>query len=182
MLSRRSLSTISLLIPLLLSSWSNVIAAAFCPRYLSNRDCRITHLASLPKQVRAQQSCHHEMADMVGMEMDDMQMGADTSSDSQSAPTQWLPAQSTLNSSTDQVVFDLPLEECAHCWSHSQPRSGGIAIVAVDPSRQVLETEMAPAASGFLPTFAFHTFIAPSEHGPPGTALRRHILISLFRI
>ncbi len=71
---KRSLSIFVLAITLLFSVWSNVIAAAFCPRYLSRVGC-VRHSDSQSKLVVVKSSCdHHEMA---GMIMDDTQMGMD---------------------------------------------------------------------------------------------------------
>jgi hypothetical protein len=182
MLAKRSLSIIGVLVALLLNSWSNVIAAAFCPRYSSNRDCCVKQLASKPEQVE-NQSCHHEMGDMAGMEMDDMKMETETSSDSNSdASAQISQAQITSESPGDQVALDFPIEQCPHCWSHSQPTSGSMSVVAGDPAKRLIETDEAPAALNSDWFSAFPILITPSEHGPPGLALPRHVLINVFRI
>src|SRR5882724_8461752 len=68
---KRSFSIILLVVALLFSAWSNVIAAASCPRYMLNGDCGIMHAARQPQQVEHESSCQREMADM---EMDDMQL------------------------------------------------------------------------------------------------------------
>jgi hypothetical protein len=123
------------------------------------------------------------MADKTAMEMDDMQMETDDSSGSKSdSITQSSPAQSIFKSSVDQVAFDLPTEQCAHCWTHSQPTSGSMTIVAGDPAKRSVEIDSPPAALTLTSLSAFPIFIAPSEHGPPGIALPRHVLINVFRI
>ena len=178
-MQKRSSSIVLLLVAFLFSSWSNVIAAGSCPRYLSNRDCCVKHVASQPKQVE-NKSCRHETA---AIEMADMQMETDASSDSKSdSITHSSQVQPTFESSTDQVAFDLPFEQCAHCWSHSQPTSGSVSTVAVDPSKRLFGIDSPSADLTFSSPSAFPIFITPSEHGPPGTALPRHILINVFRI
>ena len=177
---KRSVFTTLLLLTFLAGAWGNVIAAAFCPRYASNRSCSIKHIVHQPKQVDSPSSCHHEMA---GMEMDGMQMETEAASDSQTDSTaQTSEAQLTSDSSSDQVALDLPIEQCPHCWSHSQPTSGSVTTVAVDPSKRLVETDSPPAALSFVSLSAVQIFIIPSEHGPPGTALSRHVLINVFRI
>jgi hypothetical protein len=66
----RSFSIILLVFALLLSLWSNVIAAAFCTRYSSSRNCH-----SQQRQVKKldhKSSCQHEMADMKMGDMHDI--------------------------------------------------------------------------------------------------------------
>jgi uncharacterized protein involved in copper resistance len=169
-----------LCVALLSSAWGNVIAAAFCPRYASNRDCCVDHAVSKPKQVEHHSSCHHEMA---GMEMDDMQMETETSSDSRTDPSaQNSQAELTSESSTDQVAFELPIEECAHCWSHSQSTSGTASVVTVDASKRLVDTNLPTADFTVAPPSASSILVTPSEHGPPGISLPRHVLINVFRI
>lgn len=177
-MQKRFFSIPILILAFVLSAWGNVIAAAFCPRYASNRDCCVKPVASQPRQVE-KSSCHHEMA---GMEMDDMQMETEAFSDSTTdSNAQASPAALTAKSSSDQVALDLPIERCAHCWSHSQPTSGTASVVPVDPSRQLVENSP-PANSRFALRSVSPISITPSEHSPPGIALPRHVLINVFRI
>jgi uncharacterized protein involved in copper resistance len=172
---KRSLSIVFVVVALLFSAWGNVIAAAFCPRFALNHDCCLKHAS---KQAKHESSCHHEMA---GMEMDDMQM--ETEADS--APdtgAQNSHAQLPSESSSDEVALDLPIEQCACCVSHSQTTSGTVSFVAIDPSKQLVETNSPPAnfAIGLTPAFA--GLILPSEHSPPGPSTPRHVIINVFRI
>jgi hypothetical protein len=177
---KRSFSIGILIIAFLMSAWGNVIAAASCPRFALNRSCSIEHKAHQPTQVENASTCHHEM---VGMEMNDMEMEADASSYSKSdSTTQSSHVQPRFESSSNQVAFDLPIEQCPHCWSHSQPTSGSASTVAVDRSKQLVETDSPPADLVFASLSAFPILITPSEHGPPGIALPRHVLINVFRI
>lgn len=181
MSASRALST-GVLVALLLSSWSNVIAAAFCPRYFSNRDCCVKQPSLKPGPVDTHLSCHHEMPDMPGMQMDDTPMETDDTRDSKSDYINQALPQSTFESSTDQVAFDLPIEQCAHCWSHSQPTSGSVTVAGADLAKRLVETDSPSGSLSVTSLSTFPMFIAPSEHGPPGISLPRHVLINVFRI
>ena len=174
---RRPLLIMLLIIAFLLSAWSNVIGASFCPRYGSNGLCSSKHVVSKPRADH-QLSCHHEMADM---EMDDMRMETETSSGSNNdSSAQTYSAE--LGSSSDQVALDLPVEECPHCWSHSQPTSGSASLVTTDSSKQSVVTNLPRADLSFAsPSTSLNSF-KPSEHGPPGNSSPRHVLIGVFRI
>jgi hypothetical protein len=176
---RQTFSMAVLIVAFVLSAWGNVIAASFCPRYALNRECCVKHIVSQPKEVESS-SCHHEMA---GMEMDDMQMETEAAQDpSTDSNAQSSKAEEALESSNDQVAFDLPIEQCAHCWSHSQPTLGTVSVVAADPSKQLVETSSPRADSQFgLPSVS-PVSISPTEHSPPGFTLPRHVLINVFRI
>jgi hypothetical protein len=174
---RRPLFIVLLVIAFLLSAWSNVIAAAFCPRYGSNGLCSGKHVASKPKADH-QLSCHHEMADM---ETDDMQMESETSlgsNNDSSAQT----SGAELSSSSDQVALDLPAEQCPHCWSHSQPTSGSTSLVIADSSKQSIARDLPLADLSFDSPSTSLVSITPSGHGPPGNSSPRHVLINVFRI
>jgi len=185
----RSLTIFLLVGAFLLGAWGNVIAAAFCPRYRLNRDCCFKQFTRTSKQVDHQSSCHHEMA---GMEMDDMQMGNvqmgnmqmenETPSASAAASlANELPVL-TPESSGEQGAFDLPVEACTHCLTHSQPASGPATVIAVDPSMRLIETNAPAAGFEVALSSAFSISITPLEHGPPGESLPRYVLINVFRI
>ena len=180
---KRSFSITLLVVAFLFSSWSNVIAAAFCPRYSSSRNCHLQQRQI--KQVEQKSSCQHEMAEMEmgDMHMDDTNMESEDASETLGNPIpENPPIQIATESSSEQVAFDFPTEPCGHCWMHSQPSSGTAAIVAVDPSRWSVETKAPPANLVIALPSAFAVPIMPLEHGPPGNSFPRHILISVFRI
>jgi hypothetical protein len=175
---KRSLSIVFVVAALLFSAWGNVIAAAFCPCLMLNGDCCLKRGAQQAKQVKHESSCHHEMA---GMEMDDMQM--ETEADSAPGPgAQNSHAQLPSESSSDEVVLDLPIEQCACCLSHSQTTSGTVSVVAIDPSKRVMEANSPPANFAIGLTSAFAGLIVRSEHSPPGPSTPRHVIINVFRI
>ena len=174
---KRYLSIVILIVTLLLSMWSNVIAAGFCPRLAHNRDCHPKQVTFQPKPV-AHQSCHREMTDS---DMEGMQSEAPADSvpdtDVEASPMKF-----NVEATSDKLAFDLPLEPCSHCLSHSLPASGAASsTVAVDPSKRLVETNSPLADFAAVPLLAFQT-IVPMEHGPPGQSSPRHILISVFRI
>ena len=172
---KRSLSIVFVVVALLFSAWGNVIAAAFCPRFALKHDCCLKHAS---KQAKHESSCHHEMA---GMEMDDMQM--ETEADS--APdtgAQNSHAQLPSESSNGEVALDLQIEQCACCLSHSQTTSGTVSVVAIDPSKQLVETNSPPANFAIGLTSAFAGLIVRSDHSPPGPSTPRHVIINVFRI
>jgi hypothetical protein len=176
----RFLSMVLLVVAMLFSAWGNVVAAAFCPRYASNRNCCIKQTVSPPKQAEHPSSCHAEMA---GMKMDGMPMETETSADSGTDPgMQNSPAELKSESSTDQVAFALPIEECPHCWSHSQPTSGAASVVTVEASKRLVETSLPTADFAVGSPPAFYGLVSLSRPGPPGSSLPRHVLINVFRI
>jgi hypothetical protein len=115
-------------------------------------------------EIRHESSCDHEMSDLKkdGAERRDME--------------------ATSPDPSDGPVMGSPAEPCTHCIRYSQGSPIAAVPFAVDPARRLLETGVAavnvelPSPSAFL-----HTII-PSEHGPPGALLPRHVLISVFRI
>lgn len=173
-MKRRSLSIVFVVVALLFSAWGNVIAAAFCPRFALNRDCCLKYAAHQAKQVKHDPSCHHEMA---GMDMDDMQMESPPDTNAQDSPVEL-----TSESSSEQISLDLPIEPCAHCVSHSQTTSGTVSVVAIDPSKRLVQANSLPASFSIDLTRAFADLIVPSEHGPPSPSSPRHVIINVFRI
>jgi hypothetical protein len=179
---KRSFSITFLVVTFLFSSWSNMIAAAFCPRYSSGRNCHIQQPQI--KQVR-HNPCQHEMADM---EMGDMPTdGTNRESEALSETSDnWIPksppVQISKESSSEQGAIDFPTEPCGHCWMHSQPSSGTATIVAVDQMKRFVATNAPPENLVVALQSAFAVPIVPLEHGPPGNSFPRHLLISVFRI
>ena len=162
---------------LLLSAWGNVIAAGFCPRFALHRHCCPKPAPQPKKQVKHESSCHHEMADM---KMDDMQMDEpEAESGTNAQDSQLEPASASL---IGNLVLDLPTESCRHCVIHSQPASGTISVLTIDPARRLVETDTLPANFASNLPGAFVDMILPPEHGPPRASAPRHLLINIFRI
>ena len=185
LMSKRGLLIFLLTFAFLLSAWGNVIAVAFCPRYLSNCAFSIRPSSQETRQVDRNASCHHEMAEMEmsdgQMDETEMQSEADVKTLNNSvadAP----PIQVETETSTQRIVIDRPAETCGHCWMHSQPASGAATLVAVDPATRLIDTDAPPAECAVTLAHDLTVSIAPQEHGPPGNFLPRHVLINVFRI
>jgi hypothetical protein len=179
---KRSFSIILLVVAFLFIARSNVIAAAFCPRYMSSRNC---HIQQQPQQVEHKSSCQHEIPDMVmgDMKMDDTAMESEAATEIAANSIAENPSISVATeSSAEQVAIDFPAKPCGHCWMHSQPISGTATLVAVDPSKRMVETSARPADFVVTLPSAFTISIIPLEHGPPGISFPRYVLISVFRI
>ncbi|MDX6445623.1 MAG: hypothetical protein QOH71_2697 [Blastocatellia bacterium] len=185
---KRSLSIILLTLAFLFSAWGNVIGAAFCPRYL-HRVCCATDSVKQSKPVVVQPSCHHH--EMAGMEMDDAERSPDMQAQSGESPdiegdpeqtSETSQVESGSDASGNPVAFDLPVETCGHCWVHSQPASGSANVVAVDPSKRIIDTDALSTNDALVLRSALPVRVEPSEHGPPGNSIPRHVLINVFQI
>jgi hypothetical protein len=171
-----------LLLAFLLSAWGNVIAAAFCPRYLANRECSVKPISQETQQIQNTSSCHHQMAEMADMQMDETDTrsaaDADTADNVISEAGQF----EAVSQTSGELTIDVPAEPCGHCWMHSQPASGTATLVAVDPSKQLIDTIAPPAEAAVNVPSHVVVPISPVEHGPPGNLLPRYVLINVFRI
>ena len=100
-------------IALLLGAWSNVIAAAFCPRFTSDHGC-------CPKRSSTQaESSSHSME-----HMDSCEQHKELTEDSQES-SQAEAEQSNEQESGDFIGSLTEEAACTHCLSHSQrPRFG----------------------------------------------------------
>ena len=176
---RRSPAIFILVGAFLLGGWGNVLAAAFCPRYRLNRDCCLKQTVPKSKQVEHASSCHHQMG---GMKMDDMQMENESPSESGPEPLAKESQVLTPETSSKESAFDLPVAGCVHCLSHSQTASGTANVIAVDPSKRLIETNAVAAFFEVVPSSVFSISITPFEHGPPGASVPRHVLINVFQI
>ena len=182
-MTKRPLAIFLLVVVFLFSAWGNVIAASFCPGYLS-RNCSVKHEVPQTTQV-VRESCHHDMAsmDMGGMKMDDMQMYEDSAQESEATSVVETPLTvSVTESSINQAALEVPAERCGHCWMHSQRSSGTGTLAAVNPSARSVDAMAPPAESTVALSVPNPTSTGPSEHGPPGNSFPRHILINVFRI
>jgi hypothetical protein len=175
---RRSPAIFMLVGAFLLGAWGNVLAAAFCPRYRLNHDCCLKQAAPKSKQVE-HTSCYHQMG---GMEMDDMQMENKSPSESGAEPLAKDSQVLAPETSSNEGAFDLPVEACVHCLIHSQTASGTVNVIAVDPSKRLIETNAVAAFFEVVPSSLFSISITPFEHGPPGASVPRHVLINVFQI
>lgn len=174
-MTERPLAIFLVVVAFLLSAWGNLIAAAFCPRYLA-QNC-FAHITQQANQ-GPRESCHHE----TDMDMGDMQMDGDSATEAEVTSARENPPLAVAKESSDErTALDLPTQPCGHCWMHSQPSSGTGTLAAVDPSPRSVEA-LAPSVEIAFPLPSLNpTVIEVLEHGPPGNSFPRHIL-NVFRI
>lgn len=121
--------------------------------------------------------------EMGDMQMNDMDIESETSSETSDNSIAENPhIQIATEAVSEQVAIDLPSEPCGHCCMHSQPQSPSSTVVAIDPSKQLVEANAPATVFVTPPPSAFLVSLMPLEHGPPGQSLPRHILINSFRI
>lgn len=165
-------ATLLLVIPLLLlSGWSNVLAATLCPHMMHDHSCCPAgkHSDSSHEQIVA---AHDEMAmsemgemgDMGGMEM---------------TPAPVKPSEDVVNNAISQ-----PINQCAHCLSHSAPTTTTSIIGSVNQAKRDGEAPALQVLNQFVPKLQPAVLlISARQHAPPGVHLTpRHILIGVFRI
>ena len=169
---KRSAAIGLMAVTLLLSAWGNVIAACFCPRYHIDHE-QHAHM----QMVKQESSCNHDMSNM-NMKMDDVELESQVLSVPRGNWINGMRAQD----SRDQAFFESPDEHCGHCLMFSAPTSATAAVIAVNPTTRLLETDAPLVRSEIASASSFSITIDPSEHGPPGNLFPRHILISVFRI
>ena len=179
-MQRRRILIILLLVAFLFSAWSNVIAAAFCPSYLS-RNCYLKKETRSTKRVDST-SCHLEMPDMY---IGDMKMGEEQVDElTDEMPSKLAPEPTVLTG--DSVIARTELESsnepCGHCSRHNQPPAGSVTLTAINLSPQWAGIEGLTANFEIGLPAAVALPITPLEHGPPGNSFPRHILINVFRI
>jgi hypothetical protein len=152
---KRSLSTGTLLLALLLSAVGNVLAAA-CPHMGQDHACCHARVAPHP-------TSQHGMGEM--------QMG-DTR------------AEHGAEQSTEASALGQPVDSCEHCMGRSSLPTPPATLREADQSKRG-EDVSAPLALSGPPsiTISFVPFVLAREHAPPTAASSsRHVLISVFRI
>jgi hypothetical protein len=157
---KRSLSSGTLLLALLLSAWGNVLAAA-CPHMGQDHACCHARVAPHPASQHG---------------MDEMEMGEMHMSDTQ--------AEHEAGQSADTRALDKPVETCEHCMGRSQLPTPPATLREVEQSRRGEDVSAPPALSEPLSIATSFAPIVPArEHAPPtAAASERHVLISVFRI
>jgi hypothetical protein len=157
---KRSLSSGTLLLALLLSAWGNVLAAA-CPHMGQDHACCRARVAPHP-------ASHHGM--------DEMRMGEMQTSDTQ--------AGHEAEQSADARALDKPVETCEHCMGRSQLPTPPATLREAEQSKRGEDVSAPPALSEPLSvTTSFVPIVLAREHAPPtAVSTERHVLISVFRI
>ena len=152
-----------LIFTLLISAWSNVIAACLCPRYSMDHRSHVTRHSHI-SSVQQESSCNHELTEtkIDGISVDDVE--------------------TTSQDSSNHTFVSLPGEQCTHCLMYSQPASGTATLVAVNPTNRLIETDVPLIKFEATLPLSSAIFTDPLEHGPPGNLFPRHVLLSVFRI
>lgn len=160
---KRFLLGITLLM-LLVSGWSQVLAAAFCPHVMMVQDCSPSR--------RAASHAHGTNSSHEAMQMDGMEM-----------PAPATPVAADPTSSEIAHAFGQPVEDCSHCAGHSQLPTALFAVGTADQSSRNADVAAPPVTQLFAPPVpAFASLVTSRPHGPPGTSTSRLVLIGIFRI
>lgn len=153
----RHLSTGMLLLALLVSAWSSVLAAIMCPHMALSHAC-------CHAKVQGQGHASHE-----GME--GMQMGDSAAGPAESEATE-------LNAPAE------PLGTCQHCMGQSQPLVPASVAREGDRPKHGDELTARPAIKESVSTVSsFIPKVLAREHAPPGASpSQRHVFLNVFRI
>jgi hypothetical protein len=149
---------ISVVCVLLVSGWGTVLAGVLCPRIPQGHAC---HKLETPLAHDQDSSSHEEMA-MEGME-------------TTSAPAA---------KNSESAAFGTPPGLCAHCVG--VPQTPATPLVVARSAEQTGRDVCAPLAqtcntlSPFVSQFV--STLRATQNAPPGSANRRHLLISVFLI
>jgi hypothetical protein len=193
----------SLALLLVMASFGNVLAAAFCPRVLGRGCCFAktashTHSQSAEHENIATHHMHMDGMSMDGMTMDSMNTG-DRTVDAASMDHMAMNDRTVDGPITEVAVLfspaavsegpfannvSEPVESCTHCLGHSGTLNSPVSFVCVsDRSGKETRSVLLPV-SRFLPrpTLASAQIGLPRVHAPPGSNAPRHILINVFLI
>jgi hypothetical protein len=180
---------ISLALLLVMSSWGNLFAAAFCPRMAGHNCCETKTADAL----HGSQSHHH----MQGMAMDTMvdsmsmngnDMPSMTLDHREVPPTSLASDKISLDSTSQEFAaanrMEPPIDACAHCVSHASVQNAPVSSLGVadhfnkDPAPALARLPRSIAG----PAMTLSQLGLPNEHAPPGGSTPRYILISVFLI
>ncbi|HEY0386358.1 MAG TPA: hypothetical protein VGC64_10120 [Pyrinomonadaceae bacterium] len=172
MRQRTLLTSLLLLLSLLLSGWSSVWAAAFCPRASGQPSAQMAEPDACCRARLEQQRehCGGAAAADEAMAMDEMQP-------SPPVVEQW-------DAATYPALWQAT-ETCTHCISHSEPASTFVATRVPEQKRRAMGLLLAPQASSPLVLHApvSAPVLQARQHAPPGAAARRHhLLLNIFVI
>ena len=173
---------------ILLSMWSNAIAAMFCPHMSGNHDrclMQLSHEHDDSQTETSQMQMTHEMcdADISSMVMGEMDTDALTASLPKSTDdvVNNGAMQVRANEQLNAEAFTLPSEPCSHCMMHSRSRANfPVNIAQNNPSYQVVAAEVATGMLKSVPPSL--TFVELHDHSPPGSSAALYVLGSAFRI
>lgn len=180
----------SLALLLVMGSLGHVFAAVFCPRMFGH-DCCLTKASHQRHSSQSHQHMHHmalESDASDSMLMNGHDMEAMVNDDVDVSPSSRAIDDGSLLSTSGELApankFDVPIETCTHCMSHSGIQNAPLSSVSVsDQSNKDLGSVFCPVAKFHVRSRLTLSQIGlPREHSPPGSSAPRHILISVFLI
>ena len=181
----KRLFPISLALLLAIGSLGHVFSAAFCPSALGRECC----LTTVSNHTHASFSSHEDMA-MQGTPTDGAEAMGGVGTKEMTMDEDGMPmddkSKTTSPASDDDAItskFELPVEPCNHCTSHSGILNAPVSSVsASDQSNKDLGS-VRPVSRFHIPSATTVSQSGlPREHAPPSSATARHILVSVFLI
>ena len=125
--------------------------------------------------------CPHQRSSIVSCEAQ-LAGYAMSHEDTRHMQTVSIESKSTEHNS-DGNALGQPIDECMHCAIHSPTPSNAISLTDVEAARGSIDLLVPPTVSGVAPVAASSIgVLASTAHGPPGDAIRRHLLLNVFRI
>ena len=157
----RFLVTTVLAAALLFSQGGHLLVAALCPHLQ-------TGMASCNTQPAAGSMSHEDMGHMGHMGHDgDMEMQPEPAS----------------HSNSETPSLGQPNDQCSHCAVHSRTTPNTASLRETEAPKRSVDFDIPIDMSGAAPVAVSPMAVLTSRaHGPPGSAIPRHILISSFRI
>lgn len=158
------------MLALLVSGWSGTLAAALCPHAGMNQALPLTK----------EDACHGKKLETTGNHHQQHQGGHGESA--QAAETK---AVINLQLEADgEAAIGQPAGNCTHCMGQSRLPLASASVRELILQKQdagqsiVNETETTT-----LPTVAVSvSLFVPSQHAPPGRAVRQHLILGVFLI
>lgn len=180
-MERRSLTTLTVLVAVLLSGLGNVLAASLCPRMDSDHSCcarRMKHETDTHDLVSCDtmlehKTASHEVSDAASELTHETSPVRITSTPALFEP---LPEENVA-----RALGDLA-KSCSHCAGHSGPPESTLAIRGAESPKRYEALAAIQIFQEILSAFVKDSIFAPREHAPPGEASPRHLLLNVFRI
>jgi len=180
----------SLALLLVVGSLGHVFAAAFCP-HRPGHDCCPTTTAGAQLDTQTQQLMQgmamHTVANE-SMPMDSGDMPGMTISDPRIANSSFAISKGTqLPTSAELFAVDkleLPMDDCAHCMSHSGIQNAPVSSASVP---NLSNKDLCSVPSPVLrfparPAMTLTQIGLPGKHAPPKSMAAKHILLNVFLI
>lgn len=153
-MQQRFLATTVLTAALLFSLGGNFLTAALCPHL------RSTQAACEPHAAEPAMS-HEGMGDMHVESMEEP----------------------VSNPDLNAIALGQPIQPCSHCAAHSRTTPNAVSQREIEASKRSGNIAIPDAVPTVVSVNPLSVAVVTSRaHGPPGTAIPRHILINIYRI